>query len=69
MRYEFYADKHGVPIKLWMLGINLLTGGHKDEYIMDYYDYKVGWVPVILTIDSLNWLGQERPGSLRKPNS
>ncbi|GAB4818605.1 hypothetical protein N2152v2_005651 [Parachlorella kessleri] len=45
MKYQFYASQDGVPLKLWMLGINLLSGGHKDEYVMEYYDYKPGEIP------------------------
>lgn len=46
MTYRFFVSREGVPLRLWMLGVNLLSGGHKDEYVMDYFGYKVGvvWV-------------------------
>lgn len=42
MHYTFYTNaKDGSPVRLVMHGINLYTGGHKDEYIADFYDFKV----------------------------
>ena len=32
----------GTPLRLYMWGANLFTGGHFDAYIVDYYDYKPG---------------------------
>lgn len=32
----------GVPLRLHMLGTNLYSGGHKDEYVATFYDYKAG---------------------------
>lgn len=41
MHYTFYVDaRTHAPVKLVMKGINLYTGGHKDIYIADYYDFE-----------------------------
>ena len=32
----------GAPLRLYMWGKNLFTGGHFDAYIVDYYDYQPG---------------------------
>lgn len=32
----------GTPLRLYMWGKNLFTGGHFDAYIVDYYDYQPG---------------------------
>lgn len=41
MHYTFYVDAAThAPVKLVMKGINLYTGGHKDLYIADYYDFE-----------------------------
>ncbi|KAI3428334.1 hypothetical protein D9Q98_006714 [Chlorella vulgaris] len=42
MRYRFYVTREGAPLRLWMRGTNLYTGGHKDEYIATYRNYKPG---------------------------
>ena len=43
MVYRFWVDPAGpAPLRLWMLGVNLYTGGHKDVYIAEYSDFKVG---------------------------
>jgi cathepsin L len=39
MSYTFCASADGHPRALRMLGVNLLTGGHKDEYVATYYNY------------------------------
>ena len=45
MRYRMFVDAaSGAPLQLWMLGVNLLTGGHKDLYIIDYYNFTAGGV-------------------------
>ena len=31
-----------IPLRLYMWGKNLFTGGHFDAYVVDYYDYKPG---------------------------
>jgi cathepsin L len=41
MKYVFYTDAStGHPLELNMIGINLYTGGHKDNYIASYYNYE-----------------------------
>jgi Cathepsin propeptide inhibitor domain (I29) len=41
MKYIFYTDSStGHPLELNMIGINLYTGGHKDNYIARYYNYE-----------------------------
>lgn len=45
MTYKFYMDLEGVPLELWMMGVNLYTGGHKDEYVATFYDWQVGPIP------------------------
>ncbi|PSC69765.1 Counting factor associated D [Micractinium conductrix] len=45
MTYKFYVTREGAPLRLWMLGTNLYSGGHKDEYIATYYDWQPGPVP------------------------
>ena len=40
MRYTFYTDFDGLPVELNMLGVNLYTGGHKDNYVAYYYGYE-----------------------------
>ncbi|KDD75475.1 papain family cysteine protease, partial [Helicosporidium sp. ATCC 50920] len=37
--YRMYVSADGTPLRLWQLGTNLYTGGHKDVYISDFYDY------------------------------
>ncbi|KAL6776200.1 hypothetical protein ACKKBG_A20235 [Auxenochlorella protothecoides x Auxenochlorella symbiontica] len=45
MEYRMYVDPAtSAPLQLHQLGTNLLTGGHKDEYVLDYYDYAPGAV-------------------------
>ena len=45
MVYRFWVDPAGpTPLRLWMLGVNLYTGGHKDIYVAEYSDFLVGWV-------------------------
>lgn len=42
-RYDFYLDANqSAPVKLHMWGVNLYTGGHFDEYVVNYYNYKPG---------------------------
>jgi hypothetical protein len=40
MSYRFLADAStGFPLVLWMLGVNLYTGGHKDNYVATFTQY------------------------------
>lgn len=41
MTYRFSVSPKGIPLQLSMLGINLYTGGHKDEYLATYTKYEV----------------------------
>ena len=42
MHYTFYTDyKSGDPVRLVMVGINLYTGGHKDEYLADFFNFEI----------------------------
>lgn len=41
MHYTFYTDAStDEPLELNMVGINLYTGGHKDNYVAYYYGYE-----------------------------
>lgn len=41
MSYTFYTSSHdGYPLELNMVGVNLYTGGHKDNYIAYFYNYQ-----------------------------
>ena len=40
MRYRFFVTSDGTPLRLWMMGANLYSGGHKDEYVAYFYDYE-----------------------------
>ena len=40
MKYVFYTNAgDNSPVALHMIGINLYTGGHKDNYVAEYYDF------------------------------
>ncbi|KAK9819683.1 hypothetical protein WJX72_001073 [[Myrmecia] bisecta] len=41
-QYNFWVSKEGAPLQLHMWGINLYTGGHFDEWISTYTDFKAG---------------------------
>ena len=38
-------EQEGAPLMLNMWGINIYTGGHYDNYIVNYYDYREGPAP------------------------
>lgn len=40
MTYRMYVSEEGHPLRLWQLGANLYSGGHKDIYVSDYYNFK-----------------------------
>lgn len=42
MAYKFYVTPDGTPVRLYQLGVNLYTGGHRDEYISDFGNWTVG---------------------------
>lgn len=44
-QYDFLVDESGAPAELHMWGINLLTGGHFDDYRIQYYDYDAHTIP------------------------
>jgi hypothetical protein len=53
MTYRFFVSPKGIPLQLSMLGINLYTGGHKDEYVATYTKYEVCAMNSISVIVSL----------------
>lgn len=40
--YTFYTAPNGWPLKLYMMGVNLLTGSHFDEYILLFRRFRPG---------------------------
>ncbi|KAG2488091.1 hypothetical protein HYH03_013394 [Edaphochlamys debaryana] len=40
--YTFYTAPNGWPVRLHMMGLNLLTGSHYDEYVLEWTRFKPG---------------------------
>ncbi|GLC60494.1 hypothetical protein PLESTB_001620000 [Pleodorina starrii] len=40
--YQFYISPNGFPLRLYMMGRNLVTGGHYDEYLWEFTRFKPG---------------------------
>lgn len=44
-QYDFLVDGSGAPKELRMWGINLYTGGHFDDYRVEYTHYNSHSIP------------------------
>eukprot|EP00891_Asterochloris_glomerata_P000653 jgi/Astpho2/653/Aster-x0947 len=42
LSYKMYVDDEDAPLELHMWGTNLYTGGHYDEYVADFHDWRPG---------------------------
>ncbi|GIL80285.1 hypothetical protein Vretifemale_9435, partial [Volvox reticuliferus] len=40
--YQFYTARNGWPIMFYMMGRNLITGSHFDEYVIEFTRFKPG---------------------------
>ena len=42
--YTFYVDPEGHPLRLYMMGFNIMAGSHFDEYLIDFHSFKPGQI-------------------------
>jgi hypothetical protein len=42
--YTFYVSPEGHPLRLYMMGFNIMAGSHFDEYLLDFHSFKPGRV-------------------------
>ncbi|GIL80283.1 hypothetical protein Vretimale_17448 [Volvox reticuliferus] len=40
--YQFYTAHNGQPLRFYMMGYNLITGGHFDEYLIEFTRFTAG---------------------------
>lgn len=40
--YSLYTSPKGNPLRLYMMGFNILAGSHFDEYLLDFMSFKAG---------------------------
>eukprot|EP00879_Flechtneria_rotunda_P007527 GHRR01007896.1.p1 GENE.GHRR01007896.1~~GHRR01007896.1.p1 ORF type:complete len:555 (+),score=166.79 GHRR01007896.1:1913-3577(+) len=40
--YTFYTTPEGTPVRLYMMGYNVMAGSHFDEYLVDFTGFEIG---------------------------
>lgn len=52
--YTFYTTPQGRPVRLYMMGVNILSYSHFDEYLVDFSTFKPGPIPDdVFTVPSM----------------